>query len=199
MSRGGRSGDPEFSFQMPLLQGLARIEFELGVASLDLRPNPRRPETQHHVDRRGRGGQLAIDRRGEGMDEFRPLRGKEPERRGAMRAEAALAGRQLARPILPLNLRSEDFDGAVGILDFERRRLRAQVDGVAPAASRLATDRAIAALVGPPGCGFGRRIRPRRSGTIPRASRAWCFDLTGLSFESNARAALPLPRRAPIH
>src|ERR1700722_11377036 len=106
------------------------------------------------------------------MDQLRPLRGEQPQRRGALRTEAALASGDLAVAVVLVgDLGAEDADGLARILDLQGRRVGGQLDGVAAAARGLAADRAIAALVGL------RRMAER--GEMHGAAAAGAFEVEG--------------------
>src|SRR5690606_2300517 len=73
---------------------------------------------------------------------------KEPQRRAAFFAEIPLARAGLAvAAVLVADLGTVDADGAPA-LHLQAARQRAEIDGIAAAARRLAADAAVAELVG---------------------------------------------------
>src|SRR5262245_61246794 len=88
--------------------------------------------------------QVAVDRRGERMDEIWPGRIVEPERRPAFAAEIAFSGRHLAmRMLVILDLGAVDAEAALAS-DVHRLVVGAEIDGETAAALLLAADRAVA-------------------------------------------------------
>src|SRR5262249_47982220 len=75
------------------------------------------------------------------MHEFRPVFIPHPQGRAAMPAETSFG-----RAFLAVDHRVPCADGAAA-LDFQRREIAHDVDGVTAAAGALAADRAVAALV----------------------------------------------------
>ena len=121
---------------------------------------------------RRRHRQRRVDGAREGMNQVGPLDVVQPERRRAADAEVALAGRDLAG-LAALDLGTVDTDMAPSA-HRERRRDAAEVDGIATAARRLATNGAVAALIGNGGMAFhseGDRPAPAGAGKRHRHLR----------------------------
>ena len=128
-------------------------------------------------------GQLGVDRRGEGVHEFRPGRIVEPERGAAFPAEIALAGGNLAtRTFVVLDLGPVEAEVALAG-DLQRLRDRAEVDGVSAAALLLAADRAIAQHEGTGvWLSTSKRTAPQRQEPLRRSGKGILQRFTVTTF-----------------
>ena len=139
--------------------------------------------------RRRRDRQLAVDGAGEGVDEVRPGRVVEPERRAAFAAKAPLGRGDLAGLVLVVVDLGAVEPEMLLALHLQRGRVGAEIDGEAAAAGlscgRWSNSRAGRARA----CGSRRRILPRRSGTSHAASSACLFLLE----TKDVKSGDPLP------
>src|SRR5690349_6817371 len=128
---------------MPVLERLVGPAADADVALAARHVDPRCSEVERGLDDLGRLRQWRVDRRRMRMDELGPARIPEPEGAAAAHAEAPLgdrAARALARLADQRVVAAEMALAA----DLQRRRVGAEVDGVAAAAGGLAADRAVA-------------------------------------------------------
>src|SRR6185437_4693872 len=104
------------------------------------------------------------------MDQVRPLRIIEPQRRAAFGAKTALAGAGVTVALIVFDPGAKHADGAAAF-HFQTFVIGRQIDGETAAALCLATDRTIAKLVG-----IGRMAL---DGKMYRAAAAGTFQQFG--------------------
>src|SRR5438477_11086382 len=139
-----RSGHFQKPLAVPVGDTFLRILGETGVLGAVRNVGPWRRVIGHDLDVLHGPRQWRVDGRSERVDPVFPARIPYPERASALRAEMpARLGYLLALALAFRESRAIDGD-ALFAVDLERLRCAHDVDGIAAAACRLATDRAIA-------------------------------------------------------